>query len=396
MRYGILASAVALAGVVEAISLATGSVGAQGRTPVASTKTWTGQTAWGDPDLQGKWEMVETSAPMERPKELGNREVLTDQEVAARIQVLSKRPAEGDPDADVAFPAIKATAPEHEKGIRGQEYNKFWVDSGPRKIKPWKRTSLVIDPPDGRMPPFTPEAIKRIEEREAARRNRGEADTWEDRNLNERCLQASFFRFGGGGGAGELSVRQILQAPGTVAIIVSTLNSNDPIVVPLDGRPRPSDAVRTWIGVPRGRWEGTTLVIETTNVNGKQDGGPVMASRTPYQRFLGAGETLRITERFTRVDADTLEYSYTVDDPRTYVRPYTVLRPLVKLDDDLLMPENACHEGNYGIVGQLSAGRADEEYALQAARAEAAGRQSQLQEMKRRTEEWMRTQAQKR
>jgi hypothetical protein len=184
--------------------------------------------------------------------------------------------------------------------------------------------------------------------------------------------------------------------PGYVVITQTGLNANEPVIVPLDGRPRRSDAVRTWLGVSRGRWDGTALVIETTNINGMQDGGPIMASRTPFQRFLGAGDTLRITERFRRVDAETIHYTYTVDDPRTYVRPYTVLRPLAKLDDNYLLPENGCHEGNYGIVGQLSAARADEAYAVKASQAEAASRQPQLQEMKRKTEEWLKSGGQKR
>jgi hypothetical protein len=258
------------------------------------------------------------------------------------------------------------------------------VDAGEHKVKLWKRTSLVVDPPDGRIPPFTPDAIKRIEAREAARANRGESDGWEDRNVNERCLQTAFMRIGGG-------EREIIQTPGYVSIIVGLLNTNEPIIVPVDGRPKPSDSVRRWNGISRGRWEGSTLVVETTHINGKQDGGPVMASRTPYQRFLGAGDTVKITERFTRVDANTIEHSYTIDDPKTYVRPYTVLRPMTKADDTLLMPESACHEGNYGIVGQLSGGRADEAYALRAAKGEADLRKPLLQEMKRRTEEWVRT-----
>jgi hypothetical protein len=192
-----------------------------------------------------------------------------------------------------------------------------------------------------------------------------------------------------------MSVRQIVQAPGWATIFVGTLNSNELILVPLDGRPRPSENVRTWIGIPRGHWEGNTLVVETTHLNDKQDGGPVMPSRSPNQR-IGAGDTVRITERFTRVDPDTIEYSYTIEDPTTYVRPYTVLRPLAKLDDNLLMPENGCHEGNYGIVGQLSAARADEAYALRASQAEASGRQPLFQALKRQTEEWMKSQGGKR
>jgi hypothetical protein len=160
------------------------------------------------------------------------------------------------------------------------------------------------------------------------------------------------------------------------------------MVVPLDGRPRLG--IRRWMGESRGRWEGDTLVVETTNFLDRQDGGPVMPKRTPLTRYLGSGETLTLTERFTRVGPSTIEYSYTIDDPSVYVRPYTVLRPLTKEAPDFIMPESACHEGNYGIVGQLSAARVDEEYAMEAAREEAASRVPQLQDMRRRAEEWER------
>jgi hypothetical protein len=386
MKCGILILAVVVAGVTQTTWRGSASLAAQGQTPSGTTTKWTvGRTAWGDPDLQGKWAVADTGTPMERPKELGNREFLTDQEVKARIAALRTQPPPDDENAEV----VRKGAPEHEKGIRGEEYNRFWVDS-PKIIVPWKRTSLVIDPPDGKIPPLTPEAIKRLEEREAARRGRGEADGWEDRNLSERCLLTAFVRFQTSSGA-VLSVRQIVQAPGYVAIIVGTLNSNDPIIVPLDGRPRPS--IPAWLGVPRGHWEGNTLVVETTQITGKQDGGPIMPSRLPYSMpggsHLGPGDTVRLIERFTRTSADMVEYRYTIDDPKTYVSSYTVLLPLTKQPDDFLMPENGCHEGNYGIVGQLSAGRADEAYALTAAQAEAKSRQPVLQDMKRRTEEWV-------
>ena len=381
MSVRVLASLAVLASGLAVAGLASGSLAAQAG---KSGSGGAGKTAWGDPDLQGKWQFAETATPMERPKQYGDKAMLTDQEAADRMKTFLQRQREADdPDSDVAFPDAQQAAPAHEKGIRGVEYNKFWVDAGERKVKLWKRTSLVIDPPDGRIPPFTPEAIKRIEDREAARAQRGEADGWEDRNVNERCLQTAFMRTG----AGE---REIIQTPGYVAIIVGLLNTNEPIVVPVDGRSLPADNVRRWNGFSRGRWDGATLVVETTHINGKQDGGPIMASRTPYQRFLGAGDTVKITERFTRVDADTIEHSYTIDDPKTYVRPYTVLRPMSKADSSLLMPENACHEGNYGIVGQLSGGRADEAYALRAAKGEADLRKPQLAEMKKRTEEWVR------
>src|SRR2546425_1893176 len=386
MKHGLLASAAVVAGLMQAASLGSGSAAAQGQSSSGATTKWTvGRTAWGDPDLQGKWAMGDTGTPMERPKEFGNREFLTDAELTARVAALRRKAPESEEERTATAPQ---RAPEHEKGIRYQEYNAFWNDAGPAQVTPWKRTSLVIDPPDGRIPPLTPEAVKRVEAREAARLHRGEADTWEDRNLSERCLLTAFVRFSGGA----TSVKQFIQAPGYATIIVYALNANNPIVVPLDGRPRPSENVRSWLGIPRGRWEGATLVVETTQINDKQDGGSVMPSRTPYSMpsgsHIGPGNTVRLTERFTRVGPDTIEYSYTIDDPKTYVRPYTVLRPLTKQPDDLLMPENGCHEGNYGIVGQLSAGRADEAYATRAAQAEAAGRPQQLEEMKRRAEEW--------
>ena len=389
MKYRILACAIVITGVAQAEWLSSRSVAAQGQAGAgAAAKAAVARTAWGDPDLQGKWAVAETGTPMERPKEFGNRELVTDQELAARIASVRKEAPKDDGNpADPAFPDIKKSSPAHEKGIRGEEYNRFWVDAGQTKVTPWKRTSLVIDPPDGRIPPLTPAAIKRLEDRAVARRARGEADTWEDRNLSERCLLTAFVRFQGGG-----TFRQIVQAPGQVVFIVSTLNSNDPIVVPLDGRPRPGDNVRAWLGIPRGHWEGNTLVVETTQINGKQDGGPIMPSRSPLGMpggsHLGPGDTVRFLERFTRTGPDMLEYSYTIDDPKTYVAPYTVLRPLTRQPDDFLMTENGCHEGNYGIVGQLSAGRADEAYALNAATVAQAETDGRVREMKRKTEEW--------
>jgi hypothetical protein len=390
MKYRLVVSIAAAVGVLPLALHNVAPLAAQGQSS-GGRPGWTApKTAWGDPDLQGKWSMAETGTPMERPAEFGNRELLTDQEFAAKQA--ARKPAASGPseDADPAFPEIKkAAANSHEKGIRGEEYNRFWVDGGAEPLVPWKRTSLVIDPPDGRLPPLTLDAVKRLEVREAARARRGEADGWEDRNLSERCLLGAFVRFAG---SGKDTLKQFIQTPGYVAIIVYTLNANDPIIVPLDRRPRPADNVKTWLGVSRGYWDGSTLVVETTHLNTQQDGGPVMPSRSPYGMpsgsHLGPGDTVRFIERFTRVAPDTIEYRYTIEDPKTYVRPYTVLRPLTKQKDDLLMPENACHEGNYGIVGQLSAGRADEAYALKAAQAEAAGRKPRLQEMRQRAEEW--------
>ena len=344
---------------------------------------WTApRTAWGDPDLQGKWTFANTGTPMERPAEFGEREFLTPEEIAARVEAAANAVAEPEDPEEARDEAQAAGARPTEQGIFGQEYNRFWVIQTQQAATAWDRTSLVIDPPDGRIPPLTVAAVERLEEREAARAHRGEADTWADRNLAERCISPGRIRF-------TANAREILQAPGYVVIRIDALNTSEPMVIPLDGRPRLG--IDRWMGESRGRWEGDTLVVETTNFLGRQDGGAVMPKRTPLIRYLGSGDTLTLTERFTRVSPDRIEYSYTVDDPSVYVVPYTVLRPLAKEAPDFIMPESACHEGNYGIVGQLSAARVDEEYAMEAAQEEAASRVPQLEELRRRAEEWART-----
>jgi hypothetical protein len=299
MKYGTLAG-LGLLTVVGFFPLTSGTLSAQAQRATAASKAWGVRTAWGDPDLQGKWEVADTATPMERPRNLADKAFLTDQEVAARIEAVRKQRAPADPDgADIAFPDIQKTAPAHENGIRGEEYNRFWVDAPERRIKPWNRASLIIDPPDGRMPPFTPEAIKRIEDREAARRNRGESDSWEDRNISERCIVNAFMRIGGG-------ERQILQSPGFVSITVATGNINEPIIVPVDGRPRPSDSVRTWLGISRGRWEGSTLVVDTTH----------LSESTITNNGLNHSDNVRLIERFwLSADGKTLLSVQEFEDP---------------------------------------------------------------------------------
>lgn len=379
-----LSTAGPLAAIVAIAMLSSGLVIAQSSSGAgAQVGDWTApRTAWGDPDLQGKWTFASTGTPMERPAEFGDREFLTPEEVAARVEAASGAATEPEDPEEARAPAQAASARPSEQGIFGQEYNRFWVIENQREAIAWDRTSFVVEPPDGRIPPLTLEAVERLEAREAARAHRGEADTWEDRNLSERCISPGRLRFTATG-------REILQAPGYVVIRIDALNTNEPVVVPLDGRPRLG--IRRWMGESRGHWDGNTLVVETTNFLDRQDGGPVMAKRTPLIRYLGSGEALTLTERFTRVGPNVIEYSYTVDDPSLYVARYTVFRPLAQEAPDFLMPESACHEGNYGIVGQLSAARVDEEYALDAAREEAASRRPQLQEMRQRAEEWVRT-----
>ncbi len=359
-----LESVVALACLV-AVGAAASHTGAQDRTPP--------RTPWGDPDLQGIWTNEVTSTPLERPAELGDREFLTDEEVAVRADLDARlaRGATAEELAGAVRPRDLQRVTGYDRNIVGQEYNRFWTDTGPRRQREtWRRTSLVIDPPDGRIPPFTRELLQRWERREAEARGRGQRDDWFDANLGERCLSSARSRLGGS--------KLILQAPGYVVIRVNTLNQNDVYVVPLDGRPPLPPHLRQWLGVSRGRWEGDTLVIESTNILGKQDGGdvlPIHGGLTEHVHYYpGSGAGLRYVERYTRVSEERIEYQYTVDDPLTYVRPFTVLRPLGREDDSYLLLEPGCHEANYGMPNSLSAARADEAYAVQAREDERAVR----------------------
>jgi len=362
-------------------------VAVAGASVTSQTSTWAQQrTPWGDPDLQGIWTNEDSGAPRQRPAKYGDREFLTDEEVAELEAQSLRRYEQALADADPAGPRSRAdverTQGTVEAGIYGAEYNNSWMEQpeppGPLR---WKRTSLVVDPPHGQIPPYTPELIARVEAREEARKHRGEADTWEDRNLNERCMKPQ-------AATGLSGTVRIVQSPGMVAILPDGFQY--PQLISLDGFAQVSSKVRGWFGRARGRWEGDTLVIETTNFNDKQDGGPVLPSRRPLGFYLGSGETLRRVETYRRIGPDQLEYGLTTDDPSVYVEPFTVLRPMM-LENDFLMLQSGCHEGNYGMPNILSAGRADEEYAMRAALEAAESRRSEIAEMKIRTEEWLKT-----
>jgi hypothetical protein len=173
---------------------------------------------------------------------------------------------------------------------------------------------------------------------------------------------------------------------------VNTLNRNDVYIVPLDRRPHIPSHMRQWLGDTRGYWEGDTLVVESTNILGKQDGGdiiPIHGGLTEHVHYYpGSGEGLHYIERYTRVSDERIEYQYTVDDPMTYVKPYTVLRPLGKEDDSYLLLEPACHEGNYGMPNSLTAARSDEEWAMQASEDERAVRRPQVQALWEELRQW--------
>ena len=301
--------------------------GIAGQAPAGSTPA---RTAWGDPDLQGIWNNA-TRTPLERPAQLADTPFLTEEEAAERArEALRRRDAPPRP------------------GSVGT-YNAFWSDGDRGTIM--TRTSLIVDPPDGRIPALTPEAQQREAARADVRRGRGEADSAPDRNRWERCLARGLPMAPGPYN----NTYQIFQSPGYVAIFMEMVH--DTRIIPLDDRPH--GAIRTWLGDSRGRWEGDTLVVDTTSFVDALDGGRYLPSH-PGALFQhrGSGETLHLVERFTRVDPETIEYEFTMNDPKTFTRPWTARVPMQKTED--LPFEYACHEGNHGMVNMLRGARAND------------------------------------
>lgn len=283
------------------------------------------RTPDGQPDLQGIWSFA-TITPLERPAELAGKEFFTPKEAADYEQDLLKRNnmdrRDGSAEADVR-----------------RAYNDFWWDRGTRIVKT-RRTSLVIDPPDGKIPPLTAAARERQKERQNA--NLGhEFDGPENRPLQERCIIWASTGPPMMPTAYNNNIR-IVQSPGYVTILIEMIH--DARVIPLDGSSHVASSVRQWRGDSRGHWEGDTLVVETTNFTGKT-------------AFRGSGEKMRLIERFKRMDAGTLLYQYTVDDP-SFEKPWTVEIPLPRSEAPMF--EYACHEGNYAMTGGLAGARAQE------------------------------------
>jgi hypothetical protein len=310
---------------------------ANGRPP----SSWTTPLApWGEPDLQGTYSN-RTITPFERPANVGNREFFTPEEVAE----LEKRARETSGDEERA----RGTRADVERA-----YNDFWWDRGTKMTT--TRTSLVIDPPDGHVPPLTEEAKQRAaeEHKQPAYRSPGVGgrgtDSWLDRSLFERCITR--------GMPGAMSPTaynnnyRIVQSPGYVAIQIEMLGGTR--VIPTNGRPHLSPAMRQWMGDSVGWWEGDTLVVETTNFTDKV-------------LYRGAAENLRLVERFRKVAPDRIEYRVTVIDPTTFTRPWTLEIPFVDIGEEPF--EYACHEGNYGMEGILSGAREEERKAAEAAKA---------------------------
>jgi hypothetical protein len=339
MRHQFLTPRGVLSAVIAVVTLALVPATGQTPTPAKSTaKTWTPpRTPDGQPDLQGMWTNA-TITPFERPTALAEKPFLTEQEAADLEQQAADRRATADD---------RAPAP----GNVGS-YNDVWFDSG-TKVVATRRTSLVGDPPDGRVP-VKPEA------EDARNHNLTTVDSWERWSPWDRCITRGPGRMFP---AGYNNAYQILQTPGYVVILHEMIH--EARVIPVDGRPHLDKNVRLWTGDPRGRWEGNTLVVETTNFNDK--GWIATNAASARLRGVPHSEALRLVERFTRVDADTISYEVTVEDPNIYTRPWTVAIPLTR-DESYQIFEYACHEGNRAIENILGMARAAEKLAAEGAK----------------------------
>jgi len=280
------------------------------------------KTPWGDPDLQGVWSSDDATMPMSRPQNFGDRLYLNDEEFAARQKQV-------------------------ETGIRNAE-NAVSSFRGDFARRAFRQTSLIVDPPDGRTPAFTPDAQKRRAPRDQGTFGNGPFNSTEDFTLYDRCITrgivGSVMRVIYGNG------NRIVQAPGMVAISYEMVH--DSRVFYTDGRPHVGQAIRQYLGDSRARWDGDELVVDTTNLTDRTSIGP-------NGNGLRHSDQMTITERFKRVAEDVLQYQITVNDPVTYTRPYTLSLPLTPLDGGVLLPYE-CHEGNYAIRQSLGAERAED------------------------------------
>ena len=307
------------------------------------------RTSWGDPDLQGVWPGTDmVGVPLQRAASFGDRNLLTGEEFKAR-QAAAARQSDED-NAEFNIDAV--TAEQEARGTVGGPVSPppHWLERG----KPSYQASLIVDPPDGRMPPQTAEATQRMLALRDARAGRGPADSYEDRSLYDQCITR--------GVLGSIlpviynNGNQIIQAPGLVVLRNEMIHETRFFY--LDGRPHASSKIRSYMGDSRARWDGDTLVVETTNMFDRNGVG----GNGGGQAFSDA---LKLTERFTRVDADTVTYRATVDDPQTYTRPFTIEFPW-RRDSSYGMFEYACHEGNHSLFNILSGARADDRAAARA------------------------------
>ena len=297
----------------------------------------TPRTSWGHPDLQGYW-TSSTYTPLERPDNLADREFLSEQELAELNEILT---AEGvDPLRARSILAAETEEERLERTRQTQENihydNSIWLrENQPRQLTT-SRTSLIVDPPNGRIPPLIPsaqerEALRRAESRWLVQNISPQSfDSHQTRTLQERCL---VWRHEGPPmlPPSYNDLMQILQTEDYV-VVMQEMRENDARIIPLDGRPHLPASMREWSGDSRGRWEGDTLVVESINFNDKV-------------HFNGSSTGLHVVERFTRIDDENIRYEFTVTDPSTWTRPWSAEYPLMKREGPLY--EYGCHEGNH-------------------------------------------------
>jgi len=287
------------------------------------------RTIDGQPDLQGIWSNA-TITPLERPADLAGKPTFTAEEAAAyEKQVVERNNVDrrtGNAEADVA------TA-----------YNQFWYDRGTKAVGT-RRTSLIVDPSDGKIPPLTPEAQKRVQDTRAWMQEHA-TDGPEGRTLGERCIQWAT--------AGPPMLPgpynnnfQILQTRDQVVILNEMIHNAR--IIPLDGSPHMASNIRQWMGDSRGHWDGNTLVVDTTNFSDQYS-------------FRGSDRNMHLTERFTRTSPGTLLYEFTVDDPTAFSKPWTAEIAVTRTKGSIF--EYACHEGNYAMTDILAGARAAEKKA---------------------------------
>lgn len=306
-------------------------------------QTWHApKTSWGDPDLQGTWTSDDLrDVPFERPAQFGTRRYLTDEELAERAKLVDQYQTEIVGKGNRPKSGYWA----RQEGVNAAAAPAYFQEFSRRASR---QTSLVVDPPNGRVPALTKEA-QELRAEIAKLRNR-RPESWTDRSMYDRCITrgvaGSAFPVIYGNGT------QIIQAPGLVAIRYEMIHETR--IIPLDGRPHANPNLRTNMGDARGHWEGNTLVVETTNFIGGRNGiGGNGNGAAPYS------EDLKLVERFTRSDARNIQYEMTVTDPRTYTAPWTVAFPITH-EDGYQIFEYACHEGNYAMHNLLSAARAED------------------------------------
>jgi len=349
----------ALLAVLSLATTATGQ-GPSDRPTGAGAKPYSqARTVDGQPDISGYW-TNSTYIPLQRPKGV-TKEFYTPEEMAKMEQDAKAREDE-------------QTVPGAANDVHYDD-GQFGLARSQGTFASNLRTGLIVDPPDGRLPPQTEDAVKRNAAIAATRvvgtpppgfsardLTGGNLDSHRGIKIDTRCimmaavpppLMTNSY----------LANYQIVQSPGYVTILVERLH--DARIIPLDGRPFPSSKVRSWVGVSRGRWEGNTLVVETRNSNGRVQAAAqgIMAQ----QPFSGASEEMRITERFTRVAHNRIDYRFTVEDPRTWARSWTAAVPFERMEPQGPFFEHACHEGNYSITNMLTNARNAEKKAAEAA-----------------------------